>query len=84
MIQIEQITMAELRQLFAEVIREEIPQTETRSEYLTVKESAMLLGVTTTTVHTWIARGEIKSCKIGKTIRIKRADIEEALQGKGK
>lgn len=52
----------------------------TRDEFLTVGDVAERLRVHPQTVRTWIARGELRAIKIGRTVRIRRSDYEEALE----
>ena len=49
-------------------------------EFLTVGDVAERLRVHPQTVRSWIARGELRAIKIGRTVRIRRSDFEEALE----
>jgi excisionase family DNA binding protein len=51
-------------------------------EYLKVEEVATLLRVHVRTVRDWIQRGEIQAYKIGKEWRIRRDDLERAMQAR--
>jgi excisionase family DNA binding protein len=51
-------------------------------EYLKVAEVATLLRVHVRTVRDWIERGEIPAYKIGNHWRIRRADLERAMQAR--
>lgn len=51
-------------------------------EYLKVEEVATLLRVHVRTVRDWIQRGEIEAYKIGKEWRIRRDDLERAMQAR--
>lgn len=46
---------------------------------LSVKETADLFGVTKRTVFRWIKSGKIKSVKIGRTVRIKKSEIDRVI-----
>lgn len=46
---------------------------------LSVKETAELFGVTKRTVFRWIKSGKMKSVKIGRTVRIKKSEIDRVI-----
>jgi excisionase family DNA binding protein len=50
-------------------------------ELLSIREAAMMLGVTVQTVHEWKRRGLLKYHKLGSRSYLKRADVLAALQG---
>lgn len=50
-------------------------------ELLTVDETAQLLKVSTVTVRRFIARGDLRSVKIGRQRRIERQDVEQFVHG---
>src|ERR1700757_2146258 len=74
-----------------------VPSTETRTEndasgdgdrlvpagdeFLTVRGVADSLRVHPQTVRAWIARGDLRAIKIGRTVRIRQADFQEMLEG---
>ena len=49
-------------------------------EFLKVADVAKRLRVHPQTVRSWIARGELRAIKLGRTVRIPRTDFEEALE----
>lgn len=49
------------------------------SDFLTVKEAADMLRVNNDTVKRYIKTGLVPAVKIGKSFRIRRADIEALL-----
>ena len=49
-------------------------------EFLTVGDVAARLRVHPQTVRSWIAGGELRAIKIGRTVRIRRSDFEGALE----
>jgi len=53
------------------------PEKETR--YLTRKETAKILKISLPTLHEYTKSGFLKSYRLGKNIRYKRIDIENAL-----
>ena len=50
--------------------------------YLTIRETAALLALSTRTIHRYIAEGKLKAYRVAgeKVIRIKREDMEALLQ----
>ncbi len=55
-----------------------------KTEYLTRKDTAELLGVSLVTIHDWCKKGILKPYRIGSRIRFKRKEIEETLEKSGK
>lgn len=49
-------------------------------EFITVKEAAGLLGVAELTVRNYITQGSLKAERIGRRIRIRKIDIDNALK----
>ena len=45
-------------------------------EYMTIREVKDLLKVSERTVRRWIGRGELPALKIGRSVRIRREDID--------
>ncbi|HKJ56348.1 MAG TPA: helix-turn-helix domain-containing protein [Nitriliruptoraceae bacterium] len=50
-------------------------------EWLSTKEAARHLGLTTRTVYRLIDEGQIKAYKFGRVIRLKSADVERFIDG---
>lgn len=48
--------------------------------WITLKETAELLGVTVTTIHNWKKQQIIKDYKIGSRVRFNRNEIEQILK----
>ncbi len=48
-------------------------------EWLTAKEAAKFLGVTTRTLSIWRQKGILKVAKIGRKLHFKRSDLEALL-----
>lgn len=46
------------------------------SDLMTVKEAAEVLRLKVATIRAWVMRRKISHCKVGRLVRIKRADIE--------
>ena len=51
------------------------PSTNT-SEFLTVNEVARCSSVSVGTVRRWIREGKLASCQAGRSLRVKRCDLE--------
>jgi excisionase family DNA binding protein len=49
------------------------------NEFLSITDTATHLGMTERTVRSMLADGRLRGYRIGRTIRIARADIEAAL-----
>jgi excisionase family DNA binding protein len=49
--------------------------------YLTIRETASLLALSTRTIHRYIAEGKLKAYQVAgeRTIRIKREDLDALL-----
>lgn len=58
-----------------------VPMDATRP-YLTIRETAALLALSTRTIHRYIAEGKLKAYRVAgeKVIRIKREDVEALLE----
>lgn len=48
-------------------------------EYISQNEAATLLGCTDRTIRNHIALGRLTGYRLGRTVRLKRAEIEAAL-----
>jgi excisionase family DNA binding protein len=53
--------------------------------YLTIRETAALLALSTRTIHRYIAEGKLKAYRVAgeKVIRIKREDVDALLEPVG-
>jgi len=49
-------------------------------EYLTVNQAAAYIAVKPLTIRTWITKGLIKCHRIGRTIRIPKQALQEAIR----
>ncbi len=70
------------------VLREELatlgkPAETTSDGYLTINESAAIVGVHHTTIRGWISDSSLKAVKAGRSWRILRADLDRRLQTGG-
>lgn len=72
---------AQLRALIAEVVREELARAAARpEEYLSTREAADTARVAPGTVRRWIREGRLTGQHAGRTIRVKRSDLEAFLR----
>ena len=51
-------------------------------EWLTPKQAAELVGVTTRTVQNWIKDGKVRGYQVVGRIRVKRSDVDALYQPK--
>lgn len=51
------------------------------SELLTLPETASLLRLKVSTLRAWILRRKLPYCKVGRLVRIRRADVEALIAG---
>ena len=49
--------------------------------FLSVKEVAKIFSLSTRTIWRWIDRGELKSIKVGKSVRISTNEVERLKKG---
>lgn len=56
------------------------PRTAAAAEFYTTQELAELLRVTPTTIYRMAGRGELPFYSIGRSMRFRKADVEEFLQ----
>jgi excisionase family DNA binding protein len=57
------------------------PRGLTRSELMTAREVAELLGVPVSTVHEWGRKGTLPRVKLGRHVRFIRSHVEAAILG---
>lgn len=51
-----------------------------QDDYVTKKEAASILGVSTKTIHEWSKKRILKAYRIGNSVRFKRNEIDETLK----
>ena len=75
-----------LQDAIATTVRKEIKEATQhlkpaeKIEFLSRKEAAKLLGISVVTLDNWALNGKITGYRIGKFVRYKRHELEEALQ----
>ena len=82
-IQIESLSVSDLKDIITDIIRTEVPQNKKETEYLTVKQVSKLLGVSTVTIHAWKESSVLKAYRVGTRIRFKRSEVESAMKQVG-
>lgn len=50
------------------------------NEYISQRDAAKLLGYTDRTIRNMIGDGRLKGYRLGRSVRLKRAEVEAALQ----
>lgn len=70
-----------LRDAIAAIVREEVAKLAPRQvdDYLTVNAAAEFASVATGTVRRWVREGLIAEHRAGRSLRVKRADLERLL-----
>ena len=56
------------------------PPVPAGDEFLSVGDVAERLRVHPQTVRAWIARGDLRAIRIGRTVRVRHADFQEMLE----
>lgn len=80
------IDVDELREMLEDAVRRGLEGRAERSEppeWLDANGAAELLGVTPRTVRKRVASGALRASRIGKLLRIKRADVVALLERGG-
>jgi excisionase family DNA binding protein len=84
-IQLLNVTPDELKEIIIQDVRTELKtitqslQKKEPEEYLTRSELADIFKVTLPTISDWSKKGIIKPYRLGKLVRFKRSEVEEAL-----
>ena len=55
------------------------PETENKSSLLTVKQTAEIMQYRPHTIYALVAKGIVPAVRIGKSLRIRRSDLEAML-----
>jgi excisionase family DNA binding protein len=57
-----------------------LQQVEVQREWLGYEEARRLVGLSRTTLYRLVKTGEIKGARIGRSVRINRASLEEYME----
>jgi excisionase family DNA binding protein len=60
--------------------QQEKPKQDLQTEFLTIKDTCKILGVTKPTLHIWTKSGKVTGYRISSRIRYKREEIENAVK----
>jgi excisionase family DNA binding protein len=79
--------LAMLKDLVREVVREELARERASAEHgrelLTTKEASAVAKVSADTIRAWAKTGRLKVQRVGRQMRINRADLDHALANPG-
>lgn len=56
-----------------------LPRMPRPDEYLTIREAADAAHVSKRTLERWLAAGVVRAVRVGRVVRIRRADLDRAL-----
>jgi len=85
-IQLLNVTPEELKESIIKDVRAELSKIKLRTEsqpqeeYLTRKELSKLFKVTLPTISDWSNKGILKPYRLGKLVRFKRSEVDNALK----
>ena len=57
-----------------------LQQVEVQREWLGYEEARQLVGLSRSTLHKLVKAGEVKGARIGRTVKINRASLEEYME----
>ncbi|MFC2099093.1 helix-turn-helix domain-containing protein [Bacteroidota bacterium] len=80
---LQSVSVSELKELISETIQEQIGQIQKpqpKTELLTRKEAAEILGISLPTLHYWTKDGKVPAYRIGNRVRYKRNEVLSSLQ----
>ena len=80
---LQSVSVSELKELISETIQEQIGQIQKplpKTELLTRKEAAEILGISLPTLHYWTKDGKVPAYRIGNRVRYKRDEVLSSLQ----
>jgi excisionase family DNA binding protein len=60
--------------------QQEKPKQDLQIEFLSIKDTCKLLGVTKPTLHNWTKSGKVTGYRISTRIRYKREEIENSVK----
>ena len=77
------VSYLELKDIISETIQEELGQILKplpKTELISRKEAAEILGVSLPTLHCWTKDGKVPAYRIGNRVRYKRDEVLNSLQ----
>jgi len=83
------ISLEQLKEEFKAIVQTEVQKaltelppttTESSPEFITRKETALILGISLPTLHEWTKNGNIPAHRIGTRVRYKRSDVYASLK----
>jgi len=80
---LQNVSFLELKKLISETVQEQIEhiqQPPPKTELLTRKEAAEILGVSLPTLHYWTKDGKVPAYRIGNRVRYKRNEVLNSLR----
>lgn len=69
----------QLRELIAEVVRDELAKRQSASDYLSVAEAAELARVSPYTIRRWVRHGALTRHTAGARLLVRRDELERHL-----
>jgi len=83
MVQIEQISVSELKTLLFEVLQKDVKQETPKNEdteYITRQETAEILRISLPTLNEYTKQGILSGYRLGSRVRYKKQEVEGALK----
>ena len=80
---LQNVSFSELKELISKTIQEQIGKIQEpppKTELITRKEAAEMLGVSLPTLHCWTKDGRIPAYRIGNRVRYKREEVLNSLR----
>lgn len=80
------LNMVQLASMIQQIVRSEVSEAlkETtapaQTEFITRKEAAEILGITLPTLRQYTLKGTLQGYRIGRKVRYKRHEVEDALE----
>lgn len=68
-----------LEPLVRAVVRAEIEGRQERGDYMTTTEAAVVARLKPATIREWVKAGRLRAHRIGRLLRITRADLDHAI-----
>jgi excisionase family DNA binding protein len=69
-----------LRELVAQLVREELRRQAGSAQYLSTGHAAELADVAPGTIRRWLREGRLRGYRAGRAVRVKRDELEQLLR----